>query len=160
MSITAITESNWADILELQQGVYLQVAPESLDVLKSKWLTSPESCLVLYEEGMLMGYLLAHSWSQEMPPKLFKPLPENCKGSTLFVHDLAVHKNSTGKGIGKRLITHIIKIAKLNGYQKIMLVAVQGSTEFWLKQGFMSVNQEVSECYGENAQLMLMSVGD
>ncbi|EPE4803431.1 GNAT family N-acetyltransferase, partial [Vibrio vulnificus] len=154
MSIQGIVSSTWSDILQLQQGVYLSVEPESLEVLQSKWLRSPETCFVFNEDSQVMGYLLAHSWNTEIPPKLFKPLPSNTEGSILFLHDLAVRKSESGKGIGKKLIAQLLKTAHLQGYEQILLVAVQNSVNFWKKQGFIPLNQKVKECYGEGAQLM------
>ncbi|POC06446.1 GNAT family N-acetyltransferase, partial [Vibrio vulnificus] len=58
MSIQGIVSSTWSDILQLQQGVYLSVEPESLEVLQSKWLRSPETCFVFNEDSQVMGYLL------------------------------------------------------------------------------------------------------
>ncbi len=154
MSIQGIVASTWSDILQLQQGVYLSVEPESLEVLQSKWLRSPETCFVFQDNSQIMGYLLAHSWNTEIPPKLFKPLPSNTEGSILFLHDLALRKGASGKGIGKKLIAQLFKTTRLQGYEQIMLVAVQNSTRFWQKQGFVPLNQKVNECYGEGAQLM------
>lgn len=154
MSIQGIVSSTWSDILQLQQGVYLSVEPESLEVLQSKWLRSPETCFVFNEDSQVMGYLLAHSWNTEIPPKLFKPLPSKTEGSILFLHDLAVRKSESGKGIGKKLIAQLLKTAHLQGYEQILLVAVQNSVNFWKKQGFIPLNQKVNECYGEGAQLM------
>ncbi len=154
MPIQGITASTWPDILQLQQEVYLSVEPETLDVLQSKWLASPETCFVYQESNRVTGYLLAHSWNSELPPKLFTPLPEGSEGSVLFLHDLAVHKGSSGKGIGRALTDQLVDLAQLKGYEQILLVAVQNSVRFWLKQGFQLVNQPVNACYGEGAQLM------
>ena len=154
MSIQGIVASMWPDILQLQNNVYLSVEPESLEVLQSKWLRSPETCFVFQENSQIMGYLLAHSWNTEIPPKLFKLLPSNSEGSILFLHDLAIRKGASGKGIGKKLIAQLFKTACLQGYEQILLVSVQNSAHFWQRQGFTPLNQKVDECYGEEAQLM------
>ncbi|ERM53689.1 hypothetical protein P781_15970, partial [Vibrio mimicus CAIM 1883] len=41
-----------------------------------------------------------------------------------------------------------------SGYKEILLVSVQNSMQFWQKQGFTTVEQEVCNSYGDSAQLM------
>ncbi|EMB7846458.1 GNAT family N-acetyltransferase, partial [Vibrio vulnificus] len=62
MSIESIVETTWSEILKLQAEVYHLVEPESLEVLRDKWLRSPSSCFTYRDDEQLMGYLLAHSW--------------------------------------------------------------------------------------------------
>ncbi|WP_427981855.1 GNAT family N-acetyltransferase [Agarivorans sp.] len=158
MPIQKIVDVNWPQIVELQGQVYLSIEPETLQVLKSKWLNSPDSCFIYQEQGEVIGYLLAHAWHGQTPPKLFKPLTTNSQASVLFLHDLAVAKAAAGRGIGKSLFTHLLKTALAKGYQQIMLVAVQDSFPFWQKQGFKTVNQPVDPSYGEAAQLMIKTL--
>lgn len=155
MSIKAINEETWSDIAKIQAEVYYQIEPESLEVLQSKWLRSPESCFVYEKSAKVLGYLLAHSWSREMPPKLYQPLPADTEGSILFLHDLAISSAATGEGLGKKMVSHLLKIAKRSGFQQLRLVSVQDSLGFWQKQGFIPVEgQEVCSSYGEGAELM------
>lgn len=155
MSIESIVESTWPEIMQVQADAYSQVEPESLDVLKSKWLRSPESCFVYREEGKVIGYVLAHSWSSDLPPKLYHPLPGGTEGATLFIHDLAMSKEAAGKGLGSRMISHLFRAIEPLGYRQARLVAVQASGRFWNKQGFSAVNdQAVCASYGDGAQLM------
>ena len=63
MSISLITDSFWADILKIQAEAYVDIEPEDLDVLKSKWLSSPKTCAVYMENNnAVSAYLLAHPW--------------------------------------------------------------------------------------------------
>lgn len=158
MSIQQITESIWPDILELQSGAYLSVDPENLDVLQSKWLRSPETCFVYQGLQQILGYLLAHSWNSDSPPKLFNVLPENTDGQILFVHDLAISEQAKGQGIGQSMVDHLVAKAKLQGYGQIRLVAVQNSSVFWLKQGFQPLDQKVCDSYGEGALMMVREI--
>ncbi|MFP2767893.1 GNAT family N-acetyltransferase [Oceanisphaera sp. KMM 10153] len=154
MSIEPIVESTWSEILRLQAEVYLFVKPESIEVLKDKWFRSPRCCFICREGEQLMGYLLAHSWNNDSPPKLFQTLPRGTEGPILFLHDLAVSNSSFGKGVGSTMITHLVRVATLSGYKQIRLVSIQNSMLFWQKQGFTPVEQEVCKSYGEGAQLM------
>lgn len=79
MPIEPITEHCWPEILQLQAEAYYNVEPESLAVLQHKWLRSPDSCFVFRHGPHLLGYLLAHRWHQQTPPKLFHPLQRLAK---------------------------------------------------------------------------------
>ncbi|EEY36920.1 acetyltransferase GNAT family protein [Vibrio mimicus MB451] len=52
------------------------------------------------------------------------------------------------------MIEHLVNVATASGYKEILLVSVQNSMQFWQKQGFTSVEQEVCNSYGDSAQLM------
>lgn len=157
MSIKLVDESMWPGILRVQSEVYLQVAPESIDVLRSKWNQSPESCFVYQEDNNILGYLLAHIWNEDTPPKLFQPLPEQSRksGSVLFLHDLAVSTQASGKGIGSKMVNNLFNVAIRQNFTQIRLVAVQDSFSFWSKMGFTeTANHRVCSSYGNGARLM------
>ncbi|WP_165311248.1 GNAT family N-acetyltransferase [Vibrio ziniensis] len=157
MSIKLVDETTWSGILKVQSEVYLQVEPESIDVLKSKWYQSPDCCFVCQEDNNVLGYLLAHSWNKEVPPKLFQPLPEqsDMSGSILFLHDLAISNQVAGKGVGAKMVSYLLNVAIRLKFEQIRLVAVQGSSLFWEKMGFTEIkNQSVSPTYGDGAKIM------
>ncbi|MCG7537395.1 GNAT family N-acetyltransferase [Pseudoalteromonas sp. OOF1S-7] len=154
MSIEIIRESAWPDILALQAEVYLLVEPESVDVLKDKWNRTPNCCFIYRDRQELKGYLLAHSWNKEQPPKLFNALPADTEGDILFLHDLAVSSSSFGQGIGSMLMKHLIEAATGSGFREIRLVSVQNSSLFWQRQGFKPLSESVCKSYGTDAQLM------
>ena len=155
MSIKPIDDTSWSGIAKIQAEAYSQVEPESVDVLKSKWLRSPECCFVYEKAGKVVGYLLAHSWDSEAPPKLFQTLPTGTEGSLIFLHDLAISKEASGEGVGRKMVVHLLQKVKELGFQQVRLVSVQDSLKFWQKQGFSLIeHQEVCSSYGEGAQLM------
>ncbi len=159
MPIKPIDDTSWSGIIKVQAEAYSQVEPESLDVLKSKWLRSPQSCFVYEKAGNVVGYLLAHSWNRDAPPKLFQTLPVVTDGPIIFLHDLAVSSDASGEGIGGKMVAHLLQIAKASGFQQIRLVSVQNSLAFWQKQGFLPIeHQEVCSGYGEDAQLMSLRI--
>ncbi len=160
MKIDCIKEEHWNGILKVQNDVYLEVAPESIEVVKSKWLASPETCLVyLSKDEVVSGYLLSHPWDYLHPPKLFKELSGEISGNYLYLHDLAVDARLKGRGIGKKLLNSLIKIATRKLFKKITLVAVQGSNRFWSKAGFKEHHGvKVPHSYGENSVFMEMEL--
>lgn len=154
MTIKLINDQTWSAVLEIQAQAYSSVEPESLAVLKSKWYNSPESCFVYQQDESIVGYLLAHAWHSDVPPKLFQPLPNETTGSILFLHDLAVSKSALGRGVATMMYQHLHQHALLSAYQQIRLVALQNSVGFWQRQGFVCVDQNISSSYGTDAYLM------
>lgn len=168
-----ITQTMWGEILNIQAEAYSDIEPESLEVLQSKWQQSPDCCFAYLgerswleeksldekseqEEKSILGYLLAHAWHCETPPKLYQPLPEGSRGSTLFLHDLALSKRAAGRGMGSKMVKHLLDTAISSGFQKALLVSVQDSVAFWQKHGFVEVtDQQASESYGEDAKIMI-----
>lgn len=159
MQIKPVSTPVWRRIAEIQQEVYVDLEPESLDVLQRKWEVSPEHCLVCEAEGRVAGYLLAHAWDRPQPPKLYEMLPEVAVGNELFLHDLAVAGSAKGQGVGVRLAQRLIDDARVRSYARIRLVSVQASEGFWQRLGFKTrTDSRVAPCYGEDARLMELAL--
>lgn len=155
MSIKNISEAMWPEIVRLEAEAYREIEPESLDALRSKWLVSPELCFVFEVNKEIAGYLLAHQWGSLEPPKLFKPLPKNSGGQYLFIHDLVVSKKYSGIGLGQKLVNNLLQSEHIKGLEKVLLVSVQDSQNFWSKLKFVAIgHQQVDECYGDTALIM------
>jgi len=159
MSISTIKENFWEGIIKIQKEAYTEIPPEDVSILKSKWLSSPKTCAVyLNRENMVLAYLLAHPWASETPPKLNEKSPISVS-LNLYLHDLALADSARGKGIAKKLVENLIYNAKVQGFEKILLVAVQNSIGFWGKFGFLNVpNVVICSSYGDNAQLMALEL--
>ncbi|WP_370981138.1 GNAT family N-acetyltransferase [Agaribacterium sp. ZY112] len=159
MSISQINEKSWDEIVKIQEEVYTDIAPEDVNVLKSKWYSSPQTCSVFTDhKGKILAYLLAHPWASKHPPKLNEKPPINYS-SNLFIHDLALATEARGKGIAKALVKNLIDNTKTQNYVRISLVAVQNSTGFWGKFGFLNMpSDEIFSGYGENSQLMVLEL--
>ncbi|MBU1296094.1 MAG: GNAT family N-acetyltransferase [Gammaproteobacteria bacterium] len=176
MPIQPITQTMWAEILNIQAEAYSAIEPESLEVLQSKWQQSPDCCFAYLgerswleekseleeqsgQEKNILGYLLAHAWHGETPPKLYQTLPEGSHGPTLFLHDLALSKRAVGRGVGSQMVKHLLDTAVSSGFQKALLVSVQDSVPFWQKHGFVEMtDQQASESYGEDAKVMMRAL--
>jgi len=144
----------------VQEEAYFDLPPEELTVLKSKWHASPETCFILQDKTKkVLGYLLAHEWNSHEPPKLFEELPVDTFGTILYLHDLAVSNCARGMGVGKQLVKKLLDTAKIQGFEKVLLVAVQGSDDFWFSVGFRDIpNVPVCASYGSKAKLMCCHV--
>ena len=156
MNITEISDNSWSGILKVQNEAYTEVAPEDISVLKSKWLTSPDTCFTYNSDNNeVVGYLIAHSWNSEEPPKLYEELPTNTVGPILYIHDLAISTESKNLGVAKQLINKLFKTIQNKGYEKILLVAVQNSGSYWAGFGFKQIyNAPICASYGSAATVM------
>ncbi|MGJ7571056.1 GNAT family N-acetyltransferase [Variovorax sp. RB2P76] len=54
----------------------------------------------------------------------------------LYLHDLAVHPEASGLGLGPRLVRHAWAHAAQAGWRHSTLVSVQSSVGFWQRQGY------------------------
>lgn len=155
MEIRALSEQDWSSILDVQSEVYVDVPPEELQVLQCKQKRSPESCFVCELNGEVKAYLIAHSWNQDSAPKLHKLLADGTEGDLLYLHDMAVSSQVGGRGVGRTLVECLFNQVRQSGYQEIRLVAVQGSSGFWQKLGFIPLPEiPVCSSYGANALMM------
>jgi len=159
MSISLITENSWDDIVKIQEEAYTDVAPEDVNILRNKWHSSPQTCAVYSDhKGKVLAYILSHPWASKIPPKLNEKISVTYS-STLFIHDLALALEGRGKNIGKELVQNLIENAKAQSFVKILLVAVQNSTGFWAKFGFINMRSgKICSSYGKNSQLMVLEL--
>jgi len=151
-----MSDNSWHGILKVQEEAYTGIPPEELNVLKSKWKASPETCFVFKStDEEIMGYLLSHSWNSNVPPKLFEEIPPKITGDILYLHDLAVLNKARGLGVGKQLSNKLIETAKRLKFKRILLVAVQESGRYWSNLGFREIhNVPICTSYGTSAKLM------
>jgi len=159
MSISLISENSWNSILKIQEESYTEVLPEDINVLKSKWISSPNTCAVYFNnDNKILAYLLAHPWASEVPPKLHEKAPIT-NSINLYLHALALAPEARGQGIAKNLVTNLIDKAKSQGFAKIFLVAVQGSDMFWAKFGFIVIPDAlICPSYGDYSKLMTLEL--
>ena len=149
---------HWPQVLAVQDTAYAELGLEPADVMRSKWQVSPDTCFVAQKADELLGYILTHPWPlPDIPPPLYQPTRiEQTGGSTLFIHDLAVAPRARGYGVAHALFSQIYQVAHDNNMHCLMLVAVQGASGFWLRQGFTCCPHHAGalDSYGEGACLM------
>ncbi|WP_102798088.1 GNAT family N-acetyltransferase [Bowmanella denitrificans] len=159
VNIKPISHDHWPGILDIQDRVYHDVAPESQAVLASKCQASPDTCLVaMNSQDTVLGYVLAHPWPLEQLPKLHHPV-QAVTSDNLYLHDLAVCPSAHGQGVAARLLSALQRRSTAKGFASISLVAVQNADGFWLKQGFTR-HADVTLCqsYGDTALPMIKTL--
>ena len=97
-----------------------------------------QGCFVLAEpDGDLLGYAITHPWRLYTMPalnSLLGQLPVN--PTTYYLHDIALLPQSRGGGAAGKIVSILADHAHRDGFSTMSLVAVNGSTAFWQKQGF------------------------
>lgn len=117
--------------------------PEDEAVFAERLRLAGEGCHVLEGEGgALLGYLVSHPWPAGEIPALNSRLGAVPDGqANWYLHDLAVLPEGRGAGAGGRIVVELAHRLGPAGYRSLSLVAVNGSTSFWQRQGFAVVEE-------------------
>jgi GNAT superfamily N-acetyltransferase len=126
----------------------------------------PKGCFTLAEpEGDVLGYLIAYPWTARGAPPLntlIHALPADA--ALLYLHDLALHPDARGRGLTHEIVERLALQALDDGWIAIALVAVNRTTAFWKKIGFvMAKDAEMAErlgSYGDEARYMVRRLHD
>lgn len=152
-----------AAALNLQQQAYPPFLVEKEAAIISRISLTASYCLVAKHKESLLGYLLAHGWTQQSPPSLGSVLVDNPFIEVLFIHDLAVSSASRGLGVGQKLILRAFELAAQDGLLSAELIAVGGAADYWRRLGFIkgTLPEELSDklaTYGTHACWMARDI--
>ncbi|OUI78814.1 hypothetical protein HK18_05225 [Commensalibacter intestini] len=147
-------------ILTIQDLCYHEIEPESPEAMVSKINISPDTCFVAKDTQGIRGYLLSIPASLGNPPQLHSDTQTldqhpNC----LYLHDLAIHPNARGMGVGKLLLQQFATTATQKQFKHASLISIQNSVPFWQKYGFSVISPDTAlekklKTYGDNATYM------
>ncbi len=133
--------------------------PEDAEVFSERLRLYPQGCLVLAENGRLIGYALTHPWIFGAPPALNSRLgtiPDDA--TTYYIHDLALLPEARGRGFAAEGGEWLVRHARQEGFGNLSLVAVNKSQVFWERLGFRALRapglEEKLLSYGPDAVLM------
>jgi predicted N-acetyltransferase YhbS len=159
--LTSLTKDHMADVLRIQKDCYTDIEPESAESLLAKIVASPATCLIAESSEGAIGYLIAVPIIYPHLPALNSPTFKHSVGAnTLYIHDLAIANAGRGKGTAQAMVRAVIATAKLSGWSRACLVAIQHSRQFWEQFGFETVVTPCSKItpklasYGAGARLM------
>ena len=146
--IRKINPKDYNDIEKIANESYLDNYHESESSFVSKIENFPDGCLVADIDGVV-GYVVS------FPYYLGKSFPINTKYEIVespncwYIHDLCVIKRFRKKGVARMLAQELIK----KSWNVIALTAVQNSSKFWEKIGFLSF--ETIDYCNEKAEYMV-----
>lgn len=166
LSIKPVEDSDWAGIMRVQQACYAPPLVESEVALRSKAAASPATCFIASTvAGEIAAYLLAHPYPRGEWPDLDRATIPHAPAGNLLLHDMAVHPDFAGQGLGALLFQEVERLAQAQGYSTISLVAVQDAAGYWRKLGFASLppappgSGMQAKSYGTGAVLMEKRLG-
>jgi len=123
-------------ILQVQAACYPPVMQEAAGVVLERMLAAGETCLVAEDDMGMCGYLFAYPSRMGKVTPLgagFQAAPD---ADTLYLHDLALAPRAHGRGLGRRLVTHLLAQAAGSGMAWSALVSVQDTAGFWRALGY------------------------
>jgi ribosomal protein S18 acetylase RimI-like enzyme len=133
--------------------------PEERAVFEERLRLYPAGCLVLAQDGGVLGYAISHPYVKNSAPALntlLGALPDNC--DTYYIHDIAILPQARNSGAGDAIVSILKTHARDADFDAICLIAVNNSAPFWQRHGFVA--REVAgmrgklESYGDGAIYM------
>lgn len=125
------------DAVERIAAIVHPAYPERPEVPAERLALFAAGCFAAWDGTEMVGYAIAHPGRLGVPPALDSllgalPAHPDC----LYLHDVALLPAARGKGLGSALVGRLIGLAAARGLMHLALVAVGGSTPYWMAQGF------------------------
>ncbi|WP_447035678.1 GNAT family N-acetyltransferase [Streptomyces sp. DSM 118878] len=139
--VRRIAEDDWDGIVELEARAYTRLGlTEGRHALRSRMLASPDTCFALDSGPRLAGYLLALPYPETRYPDLGslgnEPAETSLPARNLHLHDIVVAEDLRQRGLAHHLLDGLTAAARAHGYERISLVAVGGSDQYWARRGY------------------------
>ena len=145
-------------ILRVQARSYSSQFNEKAETFVSKIKFSPETCYGVLVENRLIAYGISFPWLKNKSVDLNSTLKQKPqKPEVMHIHDISVDPDFRGLGLAESLFLRIAHDAFALGLSSLSLVAVQGSTTYWSKFGFMDSHFNVND-YGAAAVKMELAL--
>ncbi len=123
-------------VLAIQLACYGAGFVEDGALIARRLAAAPHTGWVVEHEGGVRAYLAGYpSVAGKLTP-LHGEFEVAAQADSLYLHDLAVHPDASGLGLGPRLVRHAWAHALHAGWRQSTLVSVQSSVGFWERQGY------------------------
>jgi GNAT superfamily N-acetyltransferase len=132
-----MTVADLDDVNRIAETIHVSY-PEDASVLDERLALHPDGCHVLETSQGLAGYLISHPWRFKEPPALntfLRRLPS--EPTTYYIHDLALLAPAQNTGTARGIVQHVLDSARAAGFTNVSLIAVNRSTAFWQRMGFV-----------------------
>ena len=158
IKVQPLHQRNIDDILRIQKAAYGEMYLEDGDSFIAKIIASPATSFAAWRDSSMVAYLIAvplqsddglHLNTSDVPAVP----PENA--TVMYIHDVAIHPEARGDGVAQLLLQHLEDAVSGTSISQWLLVSVQGSQDFWVKQGFAVSPRPAPNGYGAEAVLML-----
>jgi GNAT superfamily N-acetyltransferase len=134
--------------------------PEDDAVFAERLVLYPDGCRVFDRGEGAEAYVVSHPWRDREPPALNSLLGKlPAAPSTFYIHDLALSPMVRKTGAASQIVAWLVDYALAGGIPHMSLIAVNGSANFWQRQGFtMTQDRTLTDSlrsYGDDAQFMV-----
>jgi len=141
--------------------------PESPAVFAERLRLFAQGCLMAVDvNGTALGYAIAHPAVLGQPPALNSLLEGlSPQADCLYLHDVALTAGARRSGLGGALVEYIRASAAAQGFSCAALMAVNNSTAYWQRHGFMAYEQvdavlaKKIVSYDRDAQYLVLAAG-
>lgn len=123
-------------VLAIQLACYGAGFVEDGELIARRLAASPHTGWVAEHGGAVRAYLAAYPSQRGKLTPLHGDFEVAPDADALYLHDLAVHPEASGLGLGPRLVRHAWAHALRAGWRHSTLVSVQASVGFWERQGY------------------------
>ncbi|MGW7442104.1 GNAT family N-acetyltransferase [Kitasatospora sp. NPDC054795] len=160
LRIRQLADDDWDAVVALEHDAYAaDDLSEGREALQSRAHSSPGTCFVLEQDGVVRGYLLSLPYPPLRCPDLSRPEEQAFRSTNLHVHDLVIAEDLRGREVALGFIRHFREHASGQGYERISMVAVRGADILLRLLGYRAHREvPVPACYGRRAVYMSMPV--
>lgn len=137
-TIHPLQPAHLAALLAIQAACHGPACREGAAVMARRLNAAPDTVWgASTPAGTLQAYLLACV----APAGRLVPLhgdfdAPSAAADTLYLHDLAVHPQAAGRGLGPALVRYALDTAARRGLRRAALVALPGALGFWQRLGW------------------------
>ncbi|MBN8756505.1 MULTISPECIES: GNAT family N-acetyltransferase [Variovorax] len=132
-------------VLAIQLACYGAGFVEDGELIARRLAAAPHTGWVAEHGGGVRAYLAGYpSMAGKLTP-LHGEFEVAAQADSLYLHDLAVHPDASGLGLGPRLVRHAWAHAAQAGWRHSTLVSVQSSVGFWERQGYATTQPDGAE---------------
>lgn len=124
-------------VLAVQLACYGAGFVEDGALIARRLEAAPHTGWVVSHGGAVRAYLAAYPSVVGKLTPLHGEFEVAAAPDSLYLHDLAVHPDASGLGLGPRLVRHAWAQATQAGWRHSTLVSVQASVEFWERHGYL-----------------------
>lgn len=135
-AVRRMTADDLPAVLTVQAACYVDVPLEDESVFRVRLQTPDTFSWVAVNQGRIGGYLMAYQSRRGLLTALGATFSPDADGDTLYLHDLAIHPDCKGTGMGWLLVSHALQTGSEIGLQHAALVSVQNSGPYWQKHDF------------------------
>ncbi|MBD0689122.1 GNAT family N-acetyltransferase [Streptomyces sp. CBMA123] len=156
LRIRRLADDDWDAVVALEHDAYAADGlSEGREALQSRARSSPGTCFVLEQRGVVRGYLLSLPYPPLRCPDLTRPEETAYASTNLHVHDLVIAEDLRGRDVALDIMRHFRAQAEESGFERISMVAVRGADILLRLLGYRAHREvAVPDCYGRRAVYM------